>query len=113
MVMFYAYFCCSSNKILGYREKIFAIIGVKVYAAGLYVNDSVFSSLDAWRGRSAADIQQDPSLFNKIFEGESAMLNCLTGEMGRRSYHLSDAKNDSMNCSGFGEIFTYCAGQRC
>ncbi|KAL3333248.1 hypothetical protein AABB24_033363 [Solanum stoloniferum] len=64
--------CSTSLSLLGtgYREKIFAIIGVKVYAAGLYVNDSVFSRLDAWLGRSAADIQQDPSLFNKIFEAD-------------------------------------------
>ncbi|KAJ8542982.1 hypothetical protein K7X08_005505 [Anisodus acutangulus] len=65
--------CSTSLSLLGtgYREKIFAIIGVKVYAAGLYVNDSVFSRLDAWRGRSAAEIQQDPNLFNMIFEDEA------------------------------------------
>ncbi|KAJ8532288.1 hypothetical protein K7X08_012211 [Anisodus acutangulus] len=62
--------CSTSLSLLGtgYREKVFAIIGVKVYAAGLYVNESVFSRLDAWRGRSAVEIQQDPSLFNVIFE---------------------------------------------
>ncbi|OIT00311.1 PREDICTED: fatty-acid-binding protein 3, chloroplastic [Nicotiana attenuata] len=62
--------CSTSLSLLGtgYREKVFAIIGVKVYAAGLYVNDSVFSRLDDWRGHSAAAIQQDTSLFNMIFE---------------------------------------------
>ncbi|XP_022717411.1 fatty-acid-binding protein 3, chloroplastic [Durio zibethinus] len=52
----------------GYREKVFAIIGVKVYAAGLYVNQSILSKLDAWKGRSAAQIQDDFSLFKSIFE---------------------------------------------
>lgn len=73
---------------LGYREKVFAIIGVKVYAAGLYVNDSVFSRLDAWRGHSAAAIQQDTSLFNMIFEGKRVMFNCLDYWDGRRPYQL-------------------------
>jgi hypothetical protein len=54
--------------ISGYREKVFAIIGVKVYAAGLYVNQSILSNLNAWKGRSAAEIQKDPSLFSSIFQ---------------------------------------------
>ena len=53
---------------LGYREKVFAIIGVKVYAAGLYLNDSIFSKFNAWKGRSAAEIQEDSSLFDLIFQ---------------------------------------------
>ncbi|KAM7498556.1 hypothetical protein LguiA_022970 [Lonicera macranthoides] len=62
--------CSSPLSLLGtgYREKVFAIIGVKVYAAGFYVNQSVFNKLDAWRGRSAAESQDDSSLFNSIFE---------------------------------------------
>ncbi|PIM97697.1 Chalcone isomerase [Handroanthus impetiginosus] len=62
--------CSSSLSLLGtgYREKkVFAIIGVKVYAAGLYANQSIFSTLDAWKGHSAADVQNDSSLFNAIF----------------------------------------------
>nr|XP_004244307.1 fatty-acid-binding protein 3, chloroplastic [Solanum lycopersicum] len=82
--------CSTSLSLLGtgYREKIFAIIGVKVYAAGLYVNDSVFSSLDAWRGRSAADIQQDPSLFNKIFEAdlEKSLLIVLVRDVDGKTF---------------------------
>ncbi|KAK4355336.1 hypothetical protein RND71_024307 [Anisodus tanguticus] len=74
--------CSTSLSLLGtgYREKIFAIIGVKVYAAGLYVNDSVFSRLDAWRGRSAAEIQQDPNLFNMIFEAISPRIKSPTAD---------------------------------
>lgn len=103
--------CFSTN--LGYREKVFAIIGIKVYAAGLYVNDSVFSRLDAWRGRSAAEIQQDPSLFNNIFEGKWVMFNsCDWWDAAEMRCHLGGAEIDFMNCSQSGEIATYCAGQR-
>lgn len=43
--------CSSPLSLLGtgYREKVFAIIGVKVYAAGLYVNQSILSKLNAWK----------------------------------------------------------------
>lgn len=62
---------CSSPLSLigtGYREKVFAIIGVKVYAAGLYMNQSILSGLDAWKGQSSQKIQEDSSLFNSIFQ---------------------------------------------
>ncbi|XP_030552104.1 fatty-acid-binding protein 3, chloroplastic isoform X2 [Rhodamnia argentea] len=61
---------CSTSLSLvgtGYREKVFAIIGVKVYAAGLYVNPSISSKLSAWKGKLAADILEDRSLVNSIF----------------------------------------------
>ncbi|KAK6132574.1 hypothetical protein DH2020_033676 [Rehmannia glutinosa] len=62
--------CSSSLSLLGtgYREKVFAIIGVKVYAAGLYTNQSIFSKLDAWKGHSSAELQKDSSIFNAIFQ---------------------------------------------
>ncbi|PSS05918.1 Fatty-acid-binding protein [Actinidia chinensis var. chinensis] len=62
--------CSSPLSLLGtgYREKVFAIIGVKVYAAGLYVNQSILSRLDAWKGRSAQEIQQDSPLFHSILQ---------------------------------------------
>ncbi|KAF5728081.1 hypothetical protein HS088_TW21G00224 [Tripterygium wilfordii] len=62
--------CESSMSLLGtgYREKVFAIIGVKVYAAGLYINQSISSKLHAWKGRPVVEIQEDSSLFNSIFE---------------------------------------------
>ncbi|PHT43729.1 Fatty-acid-binding protein 3 [Capsicum baccatum] len=82
--------CSTSLSLLGtgYREKVFAIIGIKVYAAGLYVNDSVFSRLDAWRGRSAAEIQQDPSLFNNIFEAnlEKSLLIVLVRDIDGKTF---------------------------
>ncbi|XP_031266810.1 fatty-acid-binding protein 3, chloroplastic [Pistacia vera] len=51
----------------GYREKVFAFIGVKVYAAGLYINQSILDKLSAWKGRPAAQIQVDSSLFDSVF----------------------------------------------
>lgn len=62
--------CSSSLSLLGtgYREKVFAIIGVKVYAAGLYADQSVLNNLDAWKGQSPAQIQDDSSLVDKIFQ---------------------------------------------
>lgn len=82
--------CSTSLSLLGtgYREKVFAIIGVKVYAAGLYVNDSVFSRLDAWRGRSAAEIQQDSSLFNNMFEAnlEKSLLIVLVRDIDGKTF---------------------------
>ncbi|KAI4323105.1 hypothetical protein L6164_022737 [Bauhinia variegata] len=55
----------------GFREKVFAIIGVKVYAAGLYLNLSLTSELNAWKGKSADAIQEDSSFFKKIFQSPS------------------------------------------
>ncbi|KFK35722.1 hypothetical protein AALP_AA4G028300 [Arabis alpina] len=54
----------------GFREKKFAIIGVKVYAAGLYVNESILSGLSAWKGKSTDEIQRDSSLFSSIFQAQ-------------------------------------------
>lgn len=48
----------------GYREKRFAIVGVKVYAAGLYVDLSILDKLDAMKGKL------DASLFDLIFQGK-------------------------------------------
>ncbi|GER29133.1 chalcone-flavanone isomerase family protein [Striga asiatica] len=62
--------CPSSLTLLGIgcREKVFAIIGVKVYAAGLYTNPLVFSKLDAWKGHAYAELEKDPLVFNSIFQ---------------------------------------------
>ncbi|XP_065861652.1 fatty-acid-binding protein 3, chloroplastic isoform X2 [Euphorbia lathyris] len=62
--------CSSSLALLGtgYREKVFAIIGVKVYAAGLYANESMLSTLTCWKGKSASELQQNPALFSTIFQ---------------------------------------------
>lgn len=55
--------CSSSLSLLGtgYREKRFAVVGVKVYAAGLYVDLSILDKLDAKKGES------DASLFDLTF----------------------------------------------
>ncbi|KAM7260591.1 hypothetical protein ACFE04_011264 [Oxalis oulophora] len=62
---------CSNTLLLigtGYREKVFAIIGVKVYAAGFYVNESLLSNLSAWKGQSATEIKDNSSLFSTILK---------------------------------------------
>ncbi|MED6208251.1 Fatty-acid-binding protein 3, chloroplastic [Stylosanthes scabra] len=62
---------CSDSLILlgtGFREKVFAIIGVKVYAAGLYLNQSIINELNAWKGQSKDAIQGNSSLFKTIFQ---------------------------------------------
>ncbi|XP_061369989.1 fatty-acid-binding protein 3, chloroplastic [Gastrolobium bilobum] len=62
---------CSDSLVLfgtGYREKVFAIIGVKVYAAGLYLNQSITSELNAWKGQSKEVFQGDSFLFKTIFQ---------------------------------------------
>ncbi|XP_028755354.1 uncharacterized protein LOC114714755 [Neltuma alba] len=62
---------CSNSLTLfgtGYREKVFAIIGVKVYAAGLYLNQSITSQLNAWQGQPVDTIQGNSSLFKTIFQ---------------------------------------------
>ncbi|MCL7051640.1 hypothetical protein MKW94_026781 [Papaver nudicaule] len=62
--------CSTSLTLLGsgYREKKIAIIGVKVYAAGFYGNESIIETLNAWKGRSSSDIQGDSSLYDSIFQ---------------------------------------------
>ncbi|XP_042379251.1 fatty-acid-binding protein 3, chloroplastic-like isoform X1 [Zingiber officinale] len=56
----------------GYREKVFAIIGVKVYAAGFYAESSIRDSLSDWKGRrTAAELSEDSSFFSSMFEGKS------------------------------------------
>mgnify|MGYP003366262896 CR=1 FL=1 len=94
--------------VVGYREKVFAIIGVKVYAAGLYVNQSILYSLHAWKGRSAAEIQEDSSLFNSIFlcNNHKKYASSLPHTLA----HIEDANVTFPNCSSFGEIVTDCSG---
>ncbi|KAL2924910.1 Fatty-acid-binding protein 3 chloroplastic [Bienertia sinuspersici] len=54
--------------LLGYREKVFAIIGVKVYAAGLYVNPSMLNELSPWKGKSNPEVEKDFALFQSIYQ---------------------------------------------
>lgn len=62
--------CSSSLSLLGtgYREKFFAIIGVKVYAAGLYMNPSLLNDLSPWKGKSTDEVQKDLALFQSIYQ---------------------------------------------
>nr|QTF65964.1 fatty-acid-binding protein [Dracaena cambodiana] len=61
---------CSDSLVLlgtGYREKVFAIIGVKVYASGFYAKYSIKDVLEPWKGKSANEVLADSSLFSFIF----------------------------------------------
>ncbi|XP_021773933.1 fatty-acid-binding protein 3, chloroplastic-like [Chenopodium quinoa] len=62
---------CSTSLSLvgtGYREKVFAIIGVKVYAAGLYINPSMPNEFSPWKGKSKSEVEQDPALFQSVYQ---------------------------------------------
>lgn len=100
--------------ISGYREKVFAIIGVKVYAAGLYVNPSILSKLDAWKGQSAAQIQDDMPLFKSFFEGNNDMLFNFESLISLCYLNISELPVDILfKCRTYGEIDADCPGERC
>ncbi|KAH8518807.1 hypothetical protein H0E87_000608, partial [Populus deltoides] len=69
--------CSTSLSLLGtgYTEKVFAVIGVKVYAAGIYVNPSILSTdaLDeaiSPRIKEATSVDKSVlSTFRSIFQG--------------------------------------------
>ncbi|CAM8979008.1 unnamed protein product [Rhodiola kirilowii] len=91
---------CSSPLLLlgtGFREKVFAIIGVKVYAAGFYVNDSMLSKLTSWSGRSHTDIQNDAALFKSIYEDplEKSLQIVLVRDVDGKTFW--DALNDAIS----------------
>lgn len=89
---------CSNSLTLfgtGYREKVFAIIGVKVYAAGLYLDQSVTQELNAWKGQSKDAIQGNSSLFETIFQSsfEKSLQIVLVRDVDGKTFWdaLSDA----------------------
>ncbi|TKY49275.1 Fatty-acid-binding protein 3 [Spatholobus suberectus] len=89
---------CSNSLTLfgtGYREKVFAIIGVKVYAAGLYLNQSITDGLNAWKGQSKDAIQGNSSLFKTIFQSsfEKSLQIILVRDVDGKTFWdaLSDA----------------------
>ncbi|CAN6445533.1 unnamed protein product [Victoria cruziana] len=80
----------------GYREKAFAIIGVKVYSAGLYLRPATLGELSAWKGKSAAQIKEDSSIFSSIFEAplEKAIKIVLVRDADGKTFW--DALNDAI-----------------
>ncbi|KAG4971681.1 hypothetical protein AAZX31_13G245200 [Glycine max] len=89
---------CSNSLTLfgtGYREKVFAIIGVKVYAAGLYLDQSIALELNAWKGQSKEAIQGNSSLFETIFQSsfEKSLQIILVRDVDGKTFWdaLSDA----------------------
>ncbi|KAF5478494.1 hypothetical protein F2P56_005048 [Juglans regia] len=87
----------------GYREKVFAIIGVKIYAAGLYVNQSILIKLNAWKGKSAAEIQENSSLFNSIFQYGKTFWDALDDAISPRI--KAPTSIDELALSTFRSIF--------
>ncbi|KAL5731901.1 Fatty-acid-binding protein 3 [Ranunculus cassubicifolius] len=81
----------------GYREKVFAIIGVKVYAVGLYTNLSIVESLSDWKGRPEADYQEDASFFKSIYQApaEKALKIVLVRDIDGKTFW--DALNDGIS----------------
>ncbi|KAL2607974.1 hypothetical protein R1flu_026547 [Riccia fluitans] len=51
---------------LGVREKKVAILKVKVYAVGLYVEPSVVSSLEQWKSKGASGLEKDEAFFKAL-----------------------------------------------
>ncbi|GAB4846679.1 Fatty-acid-binding protein 3, chloroplastic [Ancistrocladus abbreviatus] len=62
--------CSGSLSLLGtgFREKVIAIISVKIYAAALYVHPSILNELSSWKGQSTNRIQGDLSLFQSLYQ---------------------------------------------
>lgn len=82
---------CSESMVLlgtGLREKVFAIIGVKVYAAGFYTQLAIREALSAWKGKPGSEILDDSTLFSSIFEaplGKSLMI-VLVRDVGGKTF---------------------------
>ncbi|KAI4388236.1 hypothetical protein MLD38_000583 [Melastoma candidum] len=49
-----------------FRDKVFVVIGVKVYPEGLYTDQLIVPNWNAWKGMSKAEIHRDESFFNSI-----------------------------------------------
>ncbi|KAL9322148.1 hypothetical protein ACSQ67_010201 [Phaseolus vulgaris] len=89
---------CSNSLTLfgtGYREKVFAIVSVKVYTAGLYLDQHITRELNAWKGQSKDAIQGNSSLFQTIFQssfGKSLQIILARNIHGKTFWEaLSDA----------------------
>jgi hypothetical protein len=58
----------------GTGVRLRTIFKVKVYTFGLYVNgDGARTALAPWRGKSAADLSRDPSLYDELLKGAFPM----------------------------------------
>ncbi|KAL4198894.1 hypothetical protein AMTRI_Chr03g48310 [Amborella trichopoda] len=84
-------------KASGFREKVFAIIGVKVYSAALYLHPSITDNLSLWKGKSATQILQDASLFTSIYQapGEKSLVIVLVRDIDGKTFW--DGLNDSIS----------------
>lgn len=79
-----------------------------MHAAGFYANPSIFSELDAWRGRSSAELQTDSSIFVAIYQGKRHKITIIYEEMAL----LNTTYTHFMKCSSSGEFTTYYLSKR-
>ncbi|KAI4321786.1 hypothetical protein MLD38_035129 [Melastoma candidum] len=56
-----------------FQEKVFVVIGSKVYTAGLYTNQLIVPKLNAGKGIPKAEIHSHESSFNSIFRGNASI----------------------------------------
>ena len=54
----------------GFREKAFGPLKFKVYGVAVYVDAASLSSLAAWKGKSAGDLQKDEAFYKAVAESE-------------------------------------------
>lgn len=77
----------------GVRTRTF--LKVKVYAFGLYVDAAgARTALTAWRGRSAADLARDQSLYNELLKGSLPMTLRLVMTRDVGADQMSEAFNE-------------------
>ena len=77
----------------GVRTRTF--LKVKVYAFGLYVDAAgARTALAAWRGKSAADLARDQSLYNELLKGSLPMTLRLVMTRDVGADQMSEAFNE-------------------
>jgi Chalcone isomerase like len=79
----------------GVRTRTF--LKVKVYAFGLYVDAAgARTALAAWRGKSAADLGRDPSLYTELLKGSVPMTLRLVMTRDVGADQMSEAFNEAL-----------------
>jgi hypothetical protein len=73
------------------------VLKVKVYAFGLYVDAAgARTGLAAWRGKSAADLAGDPSLYTELLKGSFPMTLRLVMTRDVGADQMSEAFNEAL-----------------
>lgn len=73
------------------------MLKVKVYAFGLYVDGpGARAALGAWRGKSAAELARDQSLYNELLKGASPMTLRIVMTRNVGADQMSEAFNEAL-----------------